>query len=290
MDKIRKAIIPAAGMGTRMLPATKAIPKEMLIIVDKPVIQYVVEEAVSAGITDILIIISEGKEAIIDHFNSDPDRIVELQNRGKTELAQQLLSIDRLANIEFVYQRELNGLGDAINCGKDFINGEPFVVLLGDSIIESASNESVLKQMVNIFEEKATPVIAVTEIDRALVYKYGVLDGTPTDRDGLFQVNDWVEKPPVESAPSNLVISGLYILTPEIFDCLDNTKRGYGNEIQLTDAMRLLLKDQSMLALQYSGTRYDVGNKLDFITTNIHYGLKSELVSKQLLNWIKTNI
>ena len=288
--KIRKAIIPAAGMGTRMLPATKSIPKEMLTIVDKPVIQYVVEEAVSSGITDILIIISEGKEAIIDHFNSDPDRITELRNRGKNEIADQLLAIDQLANIEFIYQRELSGLGDAINCGKDFIENEPFAVLLGDSIIESTTNESVLKQMVDIFDDRISSIVAVTAIDPKLVYKYGVLDGKKTNQENLFHVNTWIEKPPVESAPSNLVISGIYILTPEIFDCLDNTQRGHGNEIQLTDAMCLLLKQQPMLAFHFSGRRFDVGNKLDFITTNMHYGLKSNELSEQLKKWINENL
>jgi len=286
--KIKKAIIPAAGMGTRMLPATKAMPKEMLTIVDKPVIQYVVEEATAAGITDILIIISEGKEAIMDHFNSDPDRITELRSRGKDKIADQLIAIDQLANIEFLYQRELNGLGDAINCGKDFVNGDPFAVLLGDSIIESATSEPVLRQMVEIFENKNSAIVAVTAIDKNLVYKYGVLDGSPTDLTNLFQVQNWVEKPSVESAPSNLVISGLYILTPEIFNCLEHTKRGYGNEIQLTDAMCLLLECQPMLAFQYEGKRFDVGNKLDFITTNLHFGLKSKELSKHLQQWIKS--
>ncbi len=287
--KIRKAIIPAAGMGTRMLPATKAIPKEMLPIVDKPVIQYVVEEAVSAGITDILIIISKGKEAIIDHFNSDPDRISELRNRGKGELADQLVAIDQLANIEYLYQVELNGLGHAIHCGEAFVGNEPFAVLLGDSIIESYSDITVLKQMMDIFDIQQSSIVAVTAIPQELVFKYGVLDGTSTDNNNLLKVNDWVEKPPVESAPSNLVIAGLYLLTSDIFECLKNTPRGYGNEIQLTDAMRLLLKSNAMYGYQFDGTRYDVGNKLDFITTNIHYGLKDDSIKESLLDWLTAN-
>jgi len=225
MGKIHKAIIPAAGLGTRMLPATKAIPKEMLPIVDKPVIQYVVEEAVSAGITDILIIISEGKEAIIDHFNSDVDRIKELRKRGKASIADQLTAIDQLAQIEFIYQHELNGLGDAILCGMEFINGDPFAVLLGDSIIESHTEHSVLNHMMLLFENLHSSITAVTEIPKEQVYKYGVLDGSVMSNADLYKVNDWIEKPTIEMAPSNLVISGLYIFTPEIFECLKNTSR-----------------------------------------------------------------
>ena len=286
--KVRKAIIPAAGLGTRMLPATKALPKEMLPIVDKPVIQYVVEEAVAAGITDILIVVGKGKRAIEEHFYRDLEKEYQLKEKGKNELANSLREISELATIHFVWQPEQKGLGDAIKYGKQHVGDEPFAVLLGDSIIESYNNTPVLKQMVEQFEKNQSSIIAVSEVPRELVNRYGVMSGEKTDTPNVFKVDDWVEKPAVEDAPSNLVISGLYILTPQVFDLLENLERGVGNEIQLTDAMRLLLKSEEMYAFQFDGIRYDIGNKLDFIKTNMLFGLRDEKMGEELREWVKT--
>lgn len=286
--KVRKAIIPAAGLGTRMLPATKALPKEMLPIVDKPVIQYVVEEAVNAGITDILIVVGKGKRAIEEHFYRDLEKEILLKGKGKTALADSLREIADLANIHFVWQQEQNGLGDAIRYGKQHVGDEPFAVLLGDSIIESYNNTPVLKQMVEQFEKNQSSIVAVTEVPREIVNRYGVMSGEKTDTSNVFKVNDWVEKPAIEDAPSNLVVSGLYILTAKIFELLEDLPRGIGNEIQLTDAMRLLLKTEEMYAYHYDGKRYDIGNKLDFIKTNLLFGLRDENMKEDLREWLKT--
>lgn len=286
--KVRKAIIPAAGLGTRMLPATKAFPKEMLPIVDKPVIQYVVEEAVAAGITDVLIVIGKGKRAIEEHFYRDLEKEIHLKAKGKSELANALQSIAELATIHFVWQPEQNGLGDAIKYGKQHVGDEPFAVLLGDSIIESYNNTPVLKEMVEHFEKNQSSIIAVSEVPRELVSRYGVMSGVKTNTPNVFKVNDWVEKPAVEDAPSNLVVSGMYILTSKIFDLLEDLPRGIGNEIQLTDAMRLLLKSEEMYAFQFEGKRYDIGNKLDFIKTNLLFGLRDEKMGEELRAWMKT--
>lgn len=287
MGTIKKAIIPAAGIGTRMLPATKAIPKEMVPIVDKPVIQYVVEEAVAAGITDILIIISEGKEAIQKHFQFDEAKEIFLLKKGKNEVAESLRKISDLAKIQFVYQKEQKGLGDAIWCGKDFVGEDPFAILLGDSIIESFTSKPVLKQMVECFERLQSSIVALTEVDKSLVYKYGVMAGNLFEAPNVFEVKDWVEKPKVEEAPSNLVVSGLYIFTSTIFKFLENLPRGVGNEIQLTDAMRLLLSQEKTFGYRYDGKRYDIGSKLDFIKTNLIYGLKNEQMRADLKIWLK---
>ena len=286
--KVKKAIIPAAGLGTRMLPATKAFPKEMLPIVDKPVIQYVVEEAVAAGITDILIVVGKGKRAIEEHFYRDLEKEIHLKKKGKTELAKSLQAIAELATIHFVWQHEQNGLGDAIRYGKQHVGDEPFAVLLGDSIIESYNNTPVLKQMVEEFEKNQSSIVAVSEVPRELVSRYGVMSGIKTNTPNVFKVDDWVEKPAIEDAPSNLVVSGLYILTSQIFDLLEDLPRGVGNEIQLTDAMRLLLKSEEMYAFQFEGKRYDIGNKLDFIKTNLLFGLRDEKMGEELREWMKT--
>lgn len=285
--KIKKAIIPAAGFGTRFLPATKSQPKEMIPVVDKPVIQYVVEEAVEAGITDILMVIGKGKRAIEEHF----DRNYELENRlaekGKTELLEKLRHITSMANIHFVWQKELNGLGDAIRYGKYHIGQEPFAILLGDTILESHTDEPVTKQLMNVYEKYESSVVALETVPKNRVNRYGVMDGKPTKSAGLHKVNQWVEKPNPEEAPSNLVVAGRYILTPAIFNLLENLPVGLNNEIQLTDAMRLLLNTEDMYGLQFSGKRHDLGNKLDFIKTNVHYGLKSEEFGAELRAWLK---
>ena len=268
---IRKAVIPAAGFGTRLLPATKSQPKEMLPVVDKPTIQYVVEEAVASGITDILMIIGKGKRAIEEHF----DRNVELENelsvKGKEAELEAIRRITDLADVHFIWQKELNGLGDAIRYARHHVGREPFAVLLGDTILHSPDGP-VTRQLMQVHERYHESVVALEEVPRERVSRYGVMDGKAID-DHVFLVKDLVEKPSPETAPSNLVIAGRYVLTPEIFDYIDQTGEGKNNEIQLTDAMRLLVANRAMYGLQFKGRRYDLGNKLDLIKTNIEFAL-----------------
>lgn len=285
MNKVRKAIIPAAGFGTRMLPATKVVPKELIPVVDKPVIQYVVEEAAASGITDILIVISADKLAIKEHFEQNTFLEKHLHKKGKTQLLEELQSIHQLANIEYVFQKEMNGLGDAVRYGKDFVGEEAFAVLLGDTIL-SSDDLPVTRQLINVYEEHHSSVVALDAIPKHLVSKYGVIDGKKIE-EHLFKIENLIEKPPVEEAPSNLVIASRYVLTPEIFKLLETIPRGHNNEIQLTDAMRVLLETQEMYGLEFDGIRHDVGSKLGFIKTNIMYGLEHKAFKKDLKNWIR---
>ena len=283
---IRKAVIPAAGFGTRLLPASKSQPKEMLPIVDTPTIQYVVEEAVAAGITDILMIIGKGKRAIEEHFYRNFELELELEEKGKLKELEKLKRISDLANVHFVWQKELNGLGDAISYARDHVGNEPFAVLLGDTLVRSDSGESVTKQMIDVYERYHESVVALEEVDHNKVSRYGVMDGKPIDKN-IYLVDDFVEKPAPEDAPSNLVIAGRYVLTPEIFDCIDRTPPGKNNEIQLTDAMDLLLKERAMYGLRFEGRRYDLGNRLDFIKTNIEFALMRDDLKEGLSEFIK---
>ena len=282
--KITKAVIPAAGFGTRLLPATKAQPKEMLVVVDKPVIQYVVEEAVASGITDILIIISEGKEVLREHFKQDIELENLLNQKGKSEELNAIKSLNHLANIHIEYQHEQKGLGDAIIYAEKFVNGEPFAVLLGDTIIESA--KPLTLQLAEVFEEYQNPVIALQEVPLSIAHRYGVFVGEKI-AERLFKGKELVEKPAKDKIPSNLVFAGRYVLTHEIFDAIKKTKPGVNNEIQLTDAIRLLMNEQSIYGLAFDGERHDVGNKLDFIKTNLLLGLKRKDIGKELKNWLK---
>jgi UTP--glucose-1-phosphate uridylyltransferase len=268
---ISKAIIPAAGLGTRFLPATKAQPKEMLPIIDTPAIQYVVQECVDSGIEDILIISGKGKRSIEDHFDRNPELESKIQEKEDEVLYTQLRHIEDMANIHFIRQKELNGLGDAIyharfHCGKD-----PFAVLLGDTIIDSVI--PVTQQLIDTYEQYRQTIIAVETVPRDKVSRYGIAGGSKIS-DRLMQLDELIEKPEVDKAPSNLAIAGRYILTPEIFDALEKTPRGKGNEIQLTDALRLLLKRNSIIALTIEGKRYDIGNKMDFLKTTVEFALK----------------
>ena len=268
---IRKALIPAAGLGTRFLPATKSQPKEMLTIVDKPVIQYVVEEAVAAGITDILMVIGKGKRAIEEHF----DRNFELENaleaKGRLDELALVRRITDLANIHFVWQKELKGLGDAVLCGRFHVGDEPFAVLLGDTLIDSP--EPVTKQMIRIFDRHRASVVALEAVERSRVGRYGVIAGKEVS-DRLYRIDDLIEKPEPEQAPSNLAVSGRYILTPDIFQHLMETPRGKNNEIQLTDAMRAQVRQRAMYGLRFEGRRHDIGNRLEFVKTNLLYALQ----------------
>jgi UTP--glucose-1-phosphate uridylyltransferase len=285
MSGINKAVIPAAGFGTRFLPATKSQPKEMLPIVDKPTIQYVVEEAVEAGITDILMIIGKGKRAIEEHFDRNMELEYQLEDKRQFELLEEIRSITNLADIHFVWQRELHGLGDAIRYAQHHVNNEPFAILLGDTLIESRYG-SVTRQLIDVFNKFKGSVVALEEVERELVGRYGIIDGSELE-DNVFRVSNFIEKPTIEESPSNLAIASRYIFTPEIFDYLKRVKPGKNNEIQLTDAMYLMLGDHNMYGLRFEGIRYDIGNKLDFLKTNVIYGSKREDLGADFLAWLK---
>lgn len=281
---IKKAVIPAAGFGTRLFPATKAQPKEMLVIVDKPVIQYVVEEAVQSGITDILIIISEGKEVLCDHFKPDIELEKLLQQKGKSDELNEIIKLNHFGNIQFEYQHEQKGLGDAILCAEKFVGNEPFAVLLGDTIIEST--EPLTLQLAEDYEKFQCSIVALQQVPLSIAHRYGVFVGESING-RLFKGKEVVEKPSKDNIPSNLVFSGRYVLTPDIFRHLKKTVPGVNNEIQLTDALRLMMADKNLYGHLFEGIRYDVGNKLDFIKTNLLLGLKRKDIGDELSEWLK---
>ncbi len=286
MKKIRKAVIPAAGFGTRFLPFTKAVPKELIPLVDKPVIQYVIEEAVASGIEQILIIVSSGKNAIQDHFNPARELEERLAANGKTQILQELRQIDRLAEISYIYQTELNGLGDAVRYGKHFVGDEPFAVLLGDTVLHSESMP-VTAQLIDSFNQVNSPVVALEEVAMARVSKYGVIDGVSNDNI-TYQIKRMVEKPSMEEAPSNLVFASRYLFTPDIFEELAKTPRGKGNEIQLTDAMQQLLARRPMYGRRINGKRYDVGDKLSFLKSTVEFGLRRPEYRDEFVAFLKS--
>lgn len=284
MKKIKKAIIPAAGLGTRFLPATKAMPKEMLPILDKPTIQYIVEEAARAGIEDIIIVTGRHKRAIEDHFDSQKELEMVLKEKGKSELLEKVQYSTELANIFYVRQKEQKGLGHAISSARQFIGNEPFAVLLGDDIVES--EVPAVKQLIDVYEETGHSVIGVQEVPEADTHRYGIID--PLTKNGRqYEVKKFVEKPAQGTAPSNLAIMGRYVLTPEIFDYLKTQKEGAGNEIQLTDAIERMNNDNQMYAYDFEGERYDVGEKLGFVKTTIEYALKDDSMREELTRFIK---
>lgn len=271
--KIKKAIIPAAGLGTRFLPATKAQPKEMLPIVDKPTIQYIVEEAVQSGIEDILIITGRNKRAIEDHFDKSVELELELKKKNQESLLSLVEDISNMVNIHYIRQKEPKGLGHAIYCAKSFVGNEPFAVLLGDDVVDA--KVPVLKQMIEQFERYNCTIIGVQEVPEEDVHKYGIVSGTFIE-DRLYKVNDLIEKPRREEAPSNIAILGRYIITPRIFEILENTPPGRGGEIQLTDALKTLLNYEAIYAYNFIGKRYDVGDKLGYLMATVEYALKRE--------------
>ena len=273
---VRKAVIPAAGMGTRFLPATKSMPKEMLPIVDKPVLQFVIEEAVASGIDDILIVTGRGKRAIENHFDFNPELEAFLAAAGKDQLIEQVRDIGERARIHYIRQKEQLGLGDAIRLGRDHVGDQPFAVLLGDTIIDPPDGQRPgLRQILDIFEAKRASVVAVHHVPREWVSRYGIVDGEPErDDHDLVRLRQLVEKPPVDQAPSDLAIAGRYVFTPEIFDCIDATGRGVGGEIQLTDAMNLLAQRQPMYALAWRAKRYDIGNRVEYAKCFIDFALR----------------
>ncbi|WP_108947451.1 UTP--glucose-1-phosphate uridylyltransferase GalU [Staphylococcus aureus] len=284
MKKIKKAIIPAAGLGTRFLPATKAMPKEMLPILDKPTIQYIVEEAARAGIEDIIIVTGRHKRAIEDHFDSQKELEMVLKEKGKSELLEKVQYSTELANIFYVRQKEQKGLGHAISSARQFIGNEPFAVLLGDDIVES--EVPAVKQLIDVYEETGHSVIGIQEVPEADTHRYGIID--PLTKNGRqYEVKKFVEKPAQGTAPSNLAIMGRYVLTPEIFDYLKTQKEGAGNEIQLTDAIERMNNDNQVYAYDFEGERYDVGEKLGFVKTTIEYALKDDSMREELTRFIK---
>lgn len=270
---IRKAVIPAAGLGTRFLPATKAQPKEMLPIIDTPTIQYVVQEAVDSGIEDILIISGRGKRAIEDHFDRNQELEARLENGDKEGLFNEVRHLADMANIHYIRQKEINGLGDAIYYARFHTGNEPFAVLLGDTIIDSVI--PVTQQIIDSYNQFKNTIIAVEIVPKDKVSRYGIIEGKKLS-DSIMQVSELIEKPAVEEAPSNLAIAGRYILTPEIFKALEHTPRGKNNEVQLTDALRVLSNREDVYAAVIEGKRYDIGNKLDYLKTIVEYGLKRE--------------
>ena len=283
---IKKAIIPAAGFGTRFLPATKSQPKEMLPIVDTPTIQHVVEEAAASGITDILMVIGKGKRSIEEHFDRNYELEMQLSGKDKEEELNAIRRITDLANIHFIWQKELNGLGDAVRYGRYHMNNEPFAVLLGDTLIESRNHVPVTRQLIDVYNRYQKSIVALESVDPQVVSRYGIIDGQEIEED-VFKVSAFIEKPAVNEAPTNLAIASRYIFTPEIFHYIDMVKPGKNDEIQLTDAMQLMLNDHDMYGLKFDGVRYDIGNKLDFLKTNVIFGLKREDFGAEFQEWLK---
>ncbi|UOE93886.1 UTP--glucose-1-phosphate uridylyltransferase GalU [Alkalihalobacillus sp. LMS39] len=284
---VRKAIIPAAGLGTRFLPATKAQPKEMLPIVDKPTIQYIVEEAVESGIEDIIIISGRGKRAIEDHFDKSYELEETLEKKQKYAMLEEIQSISNLANIHYIRQKEPKGLGHAILCARRFVGDEPFAVMLGDDIVRS--EVPCLKQLIDTFNRYHSSVVGVQPVPDEDVSKYGIVAPKGSEiEEGVIHVDDLVEKPKLADAPSNFAIMGRYVLRPEIFEILANTKPGAGNEIQLTDAIKQLNLDQAVLAYEFQGKRYDVGDKFGFIKATVDFALEREDLQKEVFAYLES--
>lgn len=287
MKQVRKAIIPAAGLGTRFLPATKALAKEMLPIVDKPTIQFIVEEARKSGIEGIVVVDGKNKRSIEDHFDSNPELEDNLRDKHKDEMLK-LVQETTDINIYFIRQSHPRGLGDAVLTARDFIGDEPFVVMLGDDLNNiNGDAEPLTKELINSYEETGASTLAVMRVPHEDTAKYGVINPSKEVMPGLYNVTSFVEKPEPKDAPSDLAIIGRYVFTPEIFDVLAKTKPGKGNEIQLTDAINTLNKTQRVFAHEYKGHRYDVGNKFGWIETNIEYGLKHPETKDELREYIK---
>ena len=281
---VKKAIIPAAGLGTRFLPATKAQAKEMLPIVDKPTLQYIIEEAIESGIEEILIVTGRNKKSIEDHFDRSVELELELEQKGKTAMLEMVQDISNMVNIHYIRQKEPKGLGHAIHCAKSFIGDEPFAVLLGDDIVDAST--PCLKQMINCYDEYKTTVLGVQEVAKENVDKYGILDVKHIE-ERVYKVKDMVEKPAVEEAPSNIAILGRYIITPEIFNILENQEPGKGGEIQLTDALQTLATKEAIYAYNFEGRRYDVGDKLGFLEATVDFALKRPELRDEFIEFLK---
>lgn len=287
MMRVRKAVIPAAGWGTRFLPATKAQPKEMLPIVDKPAIQYIIEEAVASGIEDIIFITGRNKKALEDHFDRAMELEVFLEQKGRHDLAEVIRSISNLADINYVRQKEAKGLGHAILCARKLIGDEPFAIMLPDDII--ANRTPCLKQMMDVHQKSGSTVIAIQEVAEKDVSKFGIVKGRP-EGDRTYVVEDLVEKPDRQHAPSNLAVIGRYIVSPRVMDLLDRTKPGANGEIQLTDALRGLCQQEKMLGFKFEGNRFDVGDKMGFLQANVTFALNNSEFSKEFKEFLVKEI
>jgi UTP--glucose-1-phosphate uridylyltransferase len=288
MTKIKRAIFPAAGLGTRFLPATKSMPKEMLPLVDKPIIQYVVEEAVASGLTNLVIITARGKSAIEDHFDVSYELEKILEERGKSDMRSRVSEVSQMVHIAYVRQKEALGLGHAVLIARNLMHDEPFAVLLGDDVFDA--EVPCIRQMMDIYNQYETSVVALMEVPREEVGRYGVIKGDPLpgSDDKLFEVRDMIEKPSVDEAPSNLAIIGRYILTPSIFNALAETEKGSGGEIQLTDAIKRLLGQERVLAYKFRGKRHDAGDKLGFLQATVEFALKNEELGSKFRSYLKS--
>jgi len=285
--KVRKAVFPAAGFGTRFLPATKAIPKEMLALVDKPIIQYGVEEALAAGCDQIIIVTGRGKSAIEDHFDYSPELESSLEKRGKTDLLAVSRQVSEMVKLSYVRQKEAMGLGHAVLMAKDLVGDEPFAVILPDDVIDA--DPPCLKQMMDVFDQVQSTILATQEIDGPAISAYGVLDGSPVpDNPRLFQVSGMVEKPKPAEAPSKNAIIGRYILTPKIFDLLEHTPLGAGGELQLTDGIKGLLQTEKVYGYSFDGVRHDAGDKFGMLKATVEFALKRDDLGSQFRSYLKT--
>lgn len=286
MKKIRKAVIPAAGFGTRFLPATKATPKEMLPIVDKPTIQYIVEEALQSGIEEILIISGHAKRAIEDHFDTNPGLEMHLESHGQDDLLKMVRSISEI-NIHYIRQKHMRGLGDAILCARSFIDDEPFAVLLGDDVVYNETNPA-LRQMIDLYDELGATILGCQEVPPEKVSSYGIVGGTPVEGRTVLRVTKMVEKPSAEEAPSRTAVLGRYIITPDVFEVLARTEPGKGGEVQLTDAIQAMASREAVYAYCFEGTRYDVGDKLGFLKATVEYALRRPDLGDPFRQYLKT--
>lgn len=285
-NNVRKAVIPAAGLGTRFLPATKAQPKEMLPIVDKPTLQYIIEEAVASGVEEILIITGRNKKSIEDHFDKSVELELELENKGKNDLLEVVRGISNMVNIHYIRQKEPKGLGDAIYCARYFIGDEPFAVMLGDDIVDNGNGTPCLKQLMDVYDKYNTTILGVQEIDKKDTDKYGIVDGIKIEND-VYKVNALVEKPSTDTAPSNVAILGRYIITPDIFDILGDLPPGKNGEVQLTDALEKIKSNHGMYAYTFEGRRYDLGDKLGFLQATVDFALKKDELKEPFLKYLE---
>lgn len=281
---IRKAVIPAAGFGSRFLPATKAQPKEMLPIIDTPTIQYVIDETVQSGISQILVITGKGKQAIENHFDRSFELEADLERKQKHKQLKEVRELSSMAEIFYIRQKELNGLGDAIRYARNFVGDEPFVVLLGDTVVRS--NTPCVRQLIDVYNRYQLPIIGVEEVPENKVDRYGIVAGTHL-KDAVYQVSNLIEKPEPKQAPSQLAVGGRYILSPGIFDYLERTQPGKGGEIQLTDALRDMCRQEEMLAFKFEGKRYDIGNKLDYLITEVEFAVQRDDLGYEFRRFLK---
>ena len=287
MQKIRKAVIPAAGFGTRFLPETKAMPKEMLPIVDKPTIQYIVEEIKASGIEQILIISGHAKRAIEDHFDSSPELEQHLYESGKMDLLKEVRQVASV-KIHYTRQQYMRGLGDAILCAKEFMDGEPFGVILGDDVVYNGSGEPALKQLISQYDKTGGTIIGCQLVRPEQVSSYGIINGTPTENPDLLKVKNMIEKPSIEEAPSRFAALGRYVITPEVFKILEQTKPGKGGEIQLTDALRVMAKNGNVYAYNFKGKRDDAGNKLGYLKATVEFALRRDDIGPEFRQYLKS--